>query len=303
MMTTQDPAVTAPTFAIVTPFDRSGHVDFGALGDYLAFLAECGVRSLIVNGTTAEFPSLTDEERHEILEFVRRRFNGTLLANISSCSIRNCQTHLAHAQDHADALLLLPPYYFAAPGPEGLEDFFVTSLKRCEKPVYLYNFPRHTQAPVPAEMVARLAGRFPLLEGVKDSGGSLTHALEYKRLVPRLYILYGGDSRALEVLQEGLYGASSGAGSPLPEFLLEIAAAFHAGRMEDASNAQEAFNTWNRFRKGMEGDEVAVVKAALGARIPGFPSVTRPPLRQLDEQGIRRVRERIDTIPLPRVSQ
>lgn len=297
---THAPTIAAPTFAIVTPFDRTGHVDFGAMGDYLAFLHERGVRSLIVNGTTAEFPSLTQEEREEILEFIRPRFSGSLLANISSPSIRNCQTYLGHARDFADAFLLLPPYYYAAPSQEGLEDFLLSVLKRCEKPVYLYNFPRHTQAPLSAGLVGRLAERFPQLEGVKDSGGSLGHALEYLQETPRLAVFYGGDSRALEVLQEGLHGSSSGAGSPVPEFLLEIHAAFAEGRMEDASNTQEAFNAWNRFRKSVEGDEIAFVKAALSARIPGFPTMTRPPLRGLEEGRIWEITRKLGAIPLPR---
>lgn len=273
----------APAIAILTPFDKSGHVDFGAFGDYLKYLHGAGVRTLIVNGTTAEFPSLTQEERQEILEFVRKRYDGALLANISSCSIRECQTHLDHCQKFADALLLLPPFYYASPRPEGIRDFFAATVRRCEKPVYLYNFPRHTQAHLTPELVGSLAAEFPVIKGVKDSSGSVENALALQNAAPDLKIFFGGDSRALEILQEGLHGSSSGAGSALPEYLVKIHRAFHDGRIDDASNLQEQFNKWHHFRKHSGLDEIAITKAAVATRIPGFPTATRPPIVQVDD--------------------
>jgi dihydrodipicolinate synthase/N-acetylneuraminate lyase len=53
----------SPIVAILTPFQTDGRIDFAALGDYLDLLAAAGVRSILVNGTTAEFGSLTGTER------------------------------------------------------------------------------------------------------------------------------------------------------------------------------------------------------------------------------------------------
>ncbi|MCC5876895.1 MAG: dihydrodipicolinate synthase family protein [Candidatus Sumerlaeia bacterium] len=287
----------APAIAILTPFDKSGHVDFGAFGDYLQYLHDAGVRTLIVNGTTAEFPSLTQEERQEILEFVRRRFEGALLANISSCSTRECQTHLDHCQKFADALLLLPPYYYASPRPEGVREFLATTVRRCEKPVYLYNFPRHTQVSLTPELVGSLAAEFPVIRGVKDSSGSVENALAYQNAAPNLKIFFGGDSRALEILQEGLHGSSSGAGSALPEYLVGIHRAFHEGRIDKASDMQERFNKWHHFRKHSGLDEIAITKAAVATRLPGFPTASRPPMTSVDDTMRVRISEIIRDFP------
>lgn len=293
------PDLKAPAIAVLTPFDKSGHVDFGAMGAYLDYLSDAGVETLIVNGTTAEFPSLTQEERQEILEFTRRRFMGGILANISSCSIRECQTHLLHCQQFADALLLLPPFYYASPRPEGIRAFLTGVIRRCEKPVYLYNFPRHTQAPLTPELVGQLAGEYPLVRGVKDSSGSVESALGFLDAAPDLKVFFGGDSRALEILQEGFHGSSSGAGSALPEYLVAIHRLFHEGRIDEASSIQETFNKWHHFRKHSGLDEIAITMAAVAARLPGFPIVSRPPITTVDDAMAAKITEVIREFPAP----
>lgn len=78
-------------FAIVTPFTKSGRFDEKALFDYLKFLEESGVRSIIVNGTTGEFASLSMSERIDLLELSRIYFSGYIVNNISSCSYKEAK--------------------------------------------------------------------------------------------------------------------------------------------------------------------------------------------------------------------
>ena len=44
----------------------------------------------------------------------------------------------------ADAVLVLPPFYFSHVSDVGLEHFLQSILEEAELPVYLYNFPIHT---------------------------------------------------------------------------------------------------------------------------------------------------------------
>jgi len=70
--------ITGPIFAILTPFEASGKIDFTALSEYLSFLT---------NGTTAEFPSLSLEERKALVEHCRKAFDGVILNNVSACCL------------------------------------------------------------------------------------------------------------------------------------------------------------------------------------------------------------------------
>jgi 4-hydroxy-tetrahydrodipicolinate synthase len=53
----------SPIVALLTPFDASGEIEWQAFKTYLSSLYSWGVRTVIANGTTGEFPSLTINER------------------------------------------------------------------------------------------------------------------------------------------------------------------------------------------------------------------------------------------------
>jgi 4-hydroxy-tetrahydrodipicolinate synthase len=282
-----------PVFAILTPFDARGDVDYAALDDYLGFLSSQGVPSIVVNGTTGEFSSLTLPERKAILERCRKTFKGTIVSHISSCSHRECLDLLSHSGDFADAVLLLPPYYYADVDEAGGLAFMSAVLERCTLPAYLYNFPEHTQFRINPKMLATLAERFECLAGIKDSGGDLATSTAYKQGAARLQVFVGSDRWALEVLKSGLDGSVTGCANPVPEFLVGLAAQFAAGDLEGARRTQSVFDKWTSFREQVPVNQLALTKAAMEARVPGFPAYMRPPFVTVDEERARQIRSAV----------
>ena len=67
-----------------TPFGDDDAIDFGAYLSHLDWLAECGVRNLLVNGTTGEFFSLTPEEQLKLLRVSREAWKGKLIFHLGS---------------------------------------------------------------------------------------------------------------------------------------------------------------------------------------------------------------------------
>ena len=55
--------------AIITPFIKSGEIDFKALGKLLDFIIVNGCEYIVTLGTTGETPVLSKEEKLEILKF------------------------------------------------------------------------------------------------------------------------------------------------------------------------------------------------------------------------------------------
>lgn len=275
------PEVREPIFAVVTPFSPSAGlpVDTGALEELLAFVQQCGVRRIIAGGTTGEFSSLTLPERRRVLETCRKAFDGEVIAHVSSTCAGEVRELAGHAAGHADALLLLPPYYYADAPPAGVIEFFLHAAADTPLPCYLYNFPRHTQIPLAPDTVAAVRGRMPQLRGIKDSGGQLAHALSYREACgPNFEVYLGADGLALDVLCAGLDGSVTGGAQPVPELLIAVAGAWKAEDREGASAAQERLNSWTAARKVAGLAEPAILKAALGERLPGFPAAVRPPL-------------------------
>ncbi|WP_067665859.1 dihydrodipicolinate synthase family protein [Nocardia miyunensis] len=279
MSGTQDVVgIESPVVALLMPFREGGAIDFAALGDYLDMVDAAGVRTVLVNGTTGEFSSLTLAERRGVLEFCRGRWRGRLIAHVGAPAVGDVVELIAHGNDLADALAVIAPYFFAAPTEAGVEAFFAQVLGSARKPVLLYSFPRHTQTVLSPEMVARLAAEFPLMCGVKDSGKDLTVSQGYKQQTPRLQVFLGDDRVGVRVRELRLDGVVTGAGGPVAELPVAIAAAVRAGDGQSAQQWQRLFDRYTDHRKTSGLSDIAFAKAATAARLPGFPAYVRPPL-------------------------
>ena len=276
--------ITGPLFAAPTPFDANGELHLAAYCDFLAFLEARGVEGIVVNGTTGEFPSLDADERRTLYTTARANFSGAIVNNISSANAREANALARHSSD-ADALLILPPYYFANVSDAGLIDFFREALAGVETPVFLYNFPRHVKLVLTPALVEKILRACPMIIGVKDSSGDLDVASAFKKLAGVRQVFVGKDNKALAALDAGLDGSITGAGNPFPEFLVGIRRAWASGDTALAQCLQQEFDLWNAFRAAHKFDEPALVKAALARRLPSYPAHVRPPLHALDAQG------------------
>ncbi|MFD0359926.1 dihydrodipicolinate synthase family protein [Nocardia sp. GCM10030253] len=280
----------SPIVAILTPFQTDGRIDFAALGDYLDLLAANGVRSILVNGTTAEFASLTGTERCSIVEYCRGRWPGELIAHIGSTAIGEAITLARHAHDHADRLAAISPYFFADAPEAGVEQYFTDLITTTALPVLLYNFPRHTQNPLSPDLVARLATRFPQLCGIKDSGKDLAITQAFKARCPDLQVFIGDDRIGAQVTEIGVDGVVTGAGGPVAELPVAIAAAARTGDQARADSLQRNFDLYSDTRKSIPVTDISFAKAALAQRLPGFPSHMRPPLSAATAEQYQQVR-------------
>ncbi|MBV7701576.1 dihydrodipicolinate synthase family protein [Nocardia nova] len=267
-----------PIVAALTPFRVDGAVDYGALGDYLDLLTAAGVPSVLVGGTTGEFASLTVHERKQVLQFCRGRWSRQLIAQVGASAVGDVTELVVHANDVADALAVIAPYFFAGPPEAGVEAFYARVLRFARKPLLLYNFPRHTQVALAPVLVERLAVRFPLVRGIKDSGKDFAVSREYKTRCPQLTVLLGDDRACARLGELGVDGVVTGAGGPVAELPVAIAAATRAGDSACARRSQAVFDRYTDRRKATPVSDIAFAKSALAARLPGFPTHVRPPL-------------------------
>ena len=277
-------AVEGPIFATPTPFDSRGSICLSAYRDFLEFLSSHGVEAVVVNGTTGEFPSLDRQERQNLYNTARQHFRGIVVSNISSANAQEANA-LAKNSIEADALLILPPYYYADVSDTGLIDFFRLALAGVETPTFLYNFPRHVKVSLTPALVESVIAACPTIIGVKDSSGDLDIARAFKNRAGVRQVFVGKDAKALAALDSGLDGSITGAGNPFPEFLVGLRRAWAAGDNLLAERIQQDFDLWNAFRSTLRADEPALVKAALAKRLPGYPIHVRPPLRELDAES------------------
>jgi 4-hydroxy-tetrahydrodipicolinate synthase len=298
-------ALEGAVVAIAVPFQEDTlRVDDAALAEYLMFLWGRGIKNIIVNGTTGEFPSMTLDERKHVAEVCRAHWPGTVLLGVSATAVPDALDLLDHAQqrmqtDHgektvADAVLILPPYYFASATDAGLESFMKPLLERSHLPAYFYNFQVHTSNRISVDSYKRLAEEFDVVRGIKNTVPDVDTALPYKNAMPNLQVYLGNDAKLLEGLQAGLDGGVAGAmSSALADVYAEVHEAYKAGNLEAAQKAQKTIQDWGDARECQHIEDVPAGKTVLSEVVRGFPTAVRPPLVPATQQQRQAILERM----------
>jgi len=259
---------------VPTPFTEDGMVDLGAFLSHLDWLAECGVRSLLINGTTAEFFSLTHDEQMEILRVSREVWKGLLIFHVGNTSLfQSLETARAAEHEGADFIASLPPFYFANAPTDGLVDWFTQLSEATELPFILYNFPKHTGNPLTSEMLKKIPHW-----GMKDSSADLSLV----SATPRYFV--GGDRKISEAYAAGAVGFVSASSNmdPMPYLQIERKQTPELQAEVDAINARASGSF-----------AISKIKQALSEILPGYPPHVRPPLSSIQPHEFAHDREQI----------
>lgn len=221
---------------LATPFTNN-EVDYNALERHVDFLLDNGVKAIIVNGTTAESPTLTEEEKEQVLESVIKQVNHrvTIIAgtgtNNTAKSIQASQRAKALG---ADAIMLITPYYNKT-NQRGLVKHFETIANEVELPVVLYNVPSRTNMTIEPETVETLSHN-QYIVAIKDATNDFEYYEDVKsRINQEEFALYSGnDDNVVEFYQRGGNGVISVIANAIPKEFQALYDAKQSG--QDISN-------------------------------------------------------------------
>ncbi len=222
--------------AMATPFREDGAVDYDRAGELARRLVDTGSTGIVVAGTTGESPTLTDEEKLQLLQVVKETVAGraAVLAGTGTYDTAH-SVHLSRQAQRvgADGLLVVVPYY-NRPTQEGLYRHFKTVAESTDLPVLMYNIPGRTGTNMLPETVSRLS-EVRNIAGIKEASGSVDQVSEIRRCTPEHFLIYSGDdSLTLPYLSVGAVGIVSVASHLVGREIAEMIAHFHAGRVEEA---------------------------------------------------------------------
>ncbi|QGK70927.1 4-hydroxy-tetrahydrodipicolinate synthase [Allosaccharopolyspora coralli] len=157
--------------AMVTPFNDSGELDLDLAQELAAYLVDrVGNDGLVVNGTTGESPTTSDEEKERLVRAVVEAVGdrATVIAGAGTNNTAH-SIELATTAEKAGAhgLLAVTPYY-SRPPQEGIQQHFTAIADATELPVMLYDIPPRSVVPIQIDTLKRLA-EHPRIKAVKDS--------------------------------------------------------------------------------------------------------------------------------------
>jgi 4-hydroxy-tetrahydrodipicolinate synthase len=274
--------------AMVTPFKDDLEIDWAGVERLAAHLQNTGHDAIVVNGTTGEAPTTSDQEKIEIIKRVREATSGKLKViagagnNETSHSVE--QAKMA-ARAGADGLLVVTPYYNKPP-QAGIEAHFRAMADATDVPVMLYDIPGRTGIAIESETICRLAEHKNVV-ALKDAKGDVA-ATSWVIKRSGIPVYSGDDILNLPLLSVGAVGFVSVCGHTVGAKLRELLDSWFGG---DANRALQIHQELLPVYTGTFRTQGAILtKAALN--LMGLPGGrVRLPLVDATDAQIAQLRE------------
>lgn len=224
--------------AVVTPFKPNGSVDFDSLTKVINHIIKGKCEYLVINGTTAESPCLSKEEKAAILrhavEVVKLRV--PVVFGVGGNNTAEVVENLMHTDfTGVSAILSVAPYY-NKPNQDGLYEHFKAVAKASPLPVILYNVPGRTGMNMSAATSLRLAKDFPVFIGIKEASGNMEQIMQILKDRPADFLVISGDDLlTMPMIACGAEGVISVVANAFPKLFSDMVRTSLAGDFKVAS--------------------------------------------------------------------
>lgn len=274
--------------ALATPFTHN-EVDFDALRRHVKYLLDNNAKSIVVNGTTAENPTLTDEEKDQILEVVVNVVDGrvpVIAGTGTNNTQKSIQASVRAREIGADAIMLITPYYNKT-NQRGLIAHFTTIADAVKLPVVLYNVPSRTNMTIDAETVETLSEN-EYIVALKDATNDFDYLEDLKqRLNLDEFALYSGnDDNIVDYFNQGGHGVISVVSNVIPNAFQSLYDA-----KQNGENIQSQFQPIQTLLDALAVDVNPIPVKALTA-VEGFGNYeVRLPLVTLEDSDRQKLEQ------------
>lgn len=252
--------------ALVTPFLPDKSIDTQALDALIEHIISGGADFIVVLGTTAETPTLTEQERRFVTEHVRDKVAGRIplvLGVGSNCTAALVEELRTRDMSGYSAVLSVVPFY-NKPQQRGLIEHYTAVADASPLPVILYNVPGRTGTNMTAETTLQLA-EHPNIIGVKEASGNFTQIEQIVKHAPEGFdVISGDDGVTFPLMALGCSGVISVIGNVVPHQFSEMVRHAAKGEMSAARELHHSFA--EVFRLLFVDGNPAGIKCALNLR-------------------------------------
>ncbi|WP_226034790.1 4-hydroxy-tetrahydrodipicolinate synthase [Aquibacillus saliphilus] len=227
--------------AMVTPFDQIGNIDYVKTETLINHLIANGSDALVVAGTTGESPTLSNEEKLSLLQFVVKKVKKRVPV-IAGTGSNNTYASIELTKQAenvgVDGIMLVTPYY-NKPSQEGMYQHFKAIAKSTILPVMLYNIPGRSVVNMTPETIIRLS-EIENIVSVKEASADLDAMTKIIRETDKFFTLYSGDDGlTLPVLSIGGNGVVSVASHIIGNDMQEMIRSYSTGNQQRAADIHQ----------------------------------------------------------------
>ena len=231
--------------ALITPFKEDESVDYDALLRLVDYQLQNGTDYLVVLGTTAETPTLTEDEKKQIIEIVVSRVNGCIpiILGEGGNNTRAIVDKLKkNNYEGIDGILSVVPYY-NKPSQEGIYQHYKAISEASPLPIISYNVPGRTGVNMTADTTLRIATDFPNIVAVKEASGNMSQMDEIIKRKPEYFdVISGDDGVTFPLITLGAVGVISVIGNAFPKEFSRMTRLALEGDYNSALTIHHSFN-------------------------------------------------------------
>ena len=278
--------------ALITPF-KNDSVDYNGLCRNIEYQIENNIDGLLFLGTTAETPTLTDEEKKKILAEGIKCATGRVSimvgtgTNNTATTIKN--TKMASDMGAEYALVVTP--YYNKPTQTGIIKHFEEISKNVDIPVVVYNIKGRTGVNIETETL-KIISQIPGIAGVKEASGDVGQMgdviYQIKNKNENFAVLSGDDGLTLPLMSLGGDGVISVVANLIPK---EVSALVHYALKGDFESARKMHYKLLPFFKGafIETNPMPVKKSMEMWNMPA--GNCRLPLCDMEEKNVEKLKK------------
>ena len=220
--------------AMVTPF-KGDNVNYKEAGRLAKFLAENGTDSILLCGSTGENPTMSKEEKLNLIAAVKEEVDIPIMVGTGS---NNTRESMAFTQEvdrlGVDGFLLVTPYY-NKPNQKGIYTHFKEIASVTETPIMLYNIPGRCVKEIEPDTIIELS-KIPNIRYLKAACGDLDKISQTRRGTDEDFHIYSGDDgMTLPILSIGGCGIVSVASAIIGKEIGEMIQAFEENNCKKAT--------------------------------------------------------------------
>jgi 4-hydroxy-tetrahydrodipicolinate synthase len=223
---------------MVTPFKGNGTIDFDALDRLTNHLIAGGVDYLVVQGTTGESPTVSKEEKMQLLDRVAQCANGRLpiVLGVGGNNTMALCRELEQLNHSAVAGILSASPYYNKPIQSGIIAHYKALSGSTDLPIILYNVPGRTASNMTADTTLTLAHDCRNVVAVKEASGNMDQIMTIIAGSPDGFdVISGDDALTLPMIASGAKGVISVVANAFPRIFSEMV---HAAMAEDFTKAR-----------------------------------------------------------------
>jgi dihydrodipicolinate synthase/N-acetylneuraminate lyase len=280
--------------ALLTPVDRGGRVDHGALRQLVERLLDRGVTGISPLGSTGEGYSLDLDKRLAVTDTVAAAVppGMPVIPGMFAHNHEQAVAEIAAYADHGGtAVLAAPPAYYPLTAAEQ-RGYFARLADVTALPLVIYNIPVFTKIVIDPAVAAGLASH-PRVAGLKDSGRDLGYAAVLLDAVAaagqaaaHFSVLTGTDSMLVSYLLAGARGTICANANIVPALVRAAYDAVLAGKLDEALRHEARLRAVQAI---FPAGATAAYKAAMAASGVGERWLVPPRLALTDAETARLV--------------